>query len=313
MVQLYYDPIFLQHETRNHPECGDRIVPAARRLNLLAMHMGCSRPAWEPLTIDALRLVHDSDYIDFIERQCASGGGELDPDTVVSPRSFEVALWAAGAVADAVEKVLHSNERQAFCLVRPPGHHAFASRAAGGCLFNNVAVGARLAIVRHGLPRVLIVDWDVHHGDGTQAIFWKDAQVGFLSIHRFPFYPGTGDAGEAGGGAARGTKLNVPIELGTSRQEYLTRFAAAVKQIAARMRPELVLISAGFDAHRLDPIGSLGLESDDFRAMTRDVVQVAKEHAGGRIVSVLEGGYHPEAVADCVDGHVYELMRVEQS
>jgi acetoin utilization deacetylase AcuC-like enzyme len=309
-VLLYYDPIFLQHETGDHYECADRVVPAARRLNLLTMHMGCSRPAWKPVSLDSLCLVHDSEYIESIQRKCASGGGQLDSDTVVSPQSFDVALWAAGAVADAVDKVLHSEERQAFCLVRPPGHHASAARAAGFCLFNNVAVGARLAIARHGLEHVLIVDWDVHHGDGTQAIFWEDPKVGFLSIHRYPFYPGTGSEDEIGGGDALGTKLNVPIEFGTSRQEYLDQFASAVRHLSEKVRPELVLISAGYDAHRLDPIGSLGLESDDFGQMTREVVQVAQQYAGGRVVSVLEGGYHPEMLADCVDTHIHELMRM---
>jgi acetoin utilization deacetylase AcuC-like enzyme len=177
----------------------------------------------------------------------------------------------------------------------------------GFCLFNHVALGAMRAIEQHGLERVLIVDWDVHHGNGTQDIFWEDPRVGFLSIHRYPFYPGTGDASEIGGAAGAGTKLNVPIAFGTPREVYLERFHRGLEQLAASIRPELVLISAGFDAHRLDPVGSLGLESEDFDLLTRSVVEVANQYAGGRVVSALEGGYHPAAVAECVERHVHEL------
>ena len=309
MALLYYDPIFLQHETGDHPESAYRIVPSARRLNALTMHLGCMRPAWQPVPLEMLSLIHTGPYIASVGRLCAGGGGQLDSDTFVSPQSYDVALMAAGAVADAVDRVLHSDERQAFCLIRPPGHHALADRAMGFCLFNNVAVGARLAIAQHGLARVLIVDWDVHHGNGTQALFWEDEQVGFLSIHRYPFYPGTGAAGETGSGRGLGTKLNVPVEFGTERHAYLDLFERALTQIAQRMQPELILVSAGFDAHRLDPIGSLGLESEDFGPMTRLVLDVARQYAGGRVVSVLEGGYHPEAVAECVDVHLHELIQ----
>jgi acetoin utilization deacetylase AcuC-like enzyme len=311
MALLYYDPIFLEHDTGDHPECANRIIPAARRLNLLAMHMGFVKPTWKPLSVDDVELVHDAAYVASLRVASQSGGERLDPDTRVSPRSFDVALMAAGAVADAVDKVVLSEERRAFCLIRPPGHHALANRAMGFCLLNNVALGARLAIARHSLARVLVVDWDVHHGNGTQDLFWEDGQVGFFSIHRYPFYPGTGDADETGSGRGLGTKLNVPVSFGTSRQEFHAKFERALEDIARRVQPELVLISAGFDAHRLDPIGSLGLESEDFGPLTRAVVDVAQQYAGGRIVSVLEGGYNADAVAECVDIHLHELMRGE--
>lgn len=311
MVMLYYDAAFLNHKTGDHPECPTRIIPASRQLHQMAIHLGCSRPAWQPLTLDDLSLVHTRGYAEQLQQFCVGGGGQLDVDTVVSPQSYDVALLAAGAVADAVDRVIQGDERRAFCLVRPPGHHALASKAMGFCLFNNVAIGARLAIRRHRLSRVLIVDWDVHHGNGTQEIFWEDPHVGFFSIHRWPFYPGTGAADETGGGAAIGTKLNVPIQYGTSRQEYLTVFTKALQQIASRMQPELILISAGFDAHKFDPFGSLDLETADFQTLTRHVVEVANQYAGGRIVSVLEGGYHPTALAESVELHVHELLRGE--
>lgn len=310
MPLLYYDPLFLAHETGDHPECPARLLPAARLLHQFTTVFGCERPGWTPIARADLELVHTPEYLDFLQRTCEDGGGQLDPDTTVCPRSYEVALQASGAVADAVARVLRGNDSQAFCLLRPPGHHALADRAMGFCLLNHVAVGARMALARHGLERVLIVDWDVHHGNGTQAIFWEDPQVGFFSMHRFPFYPGTGTSDEIGAGAAAGTKLNLPIEIGTPREAILDQFETHLQKIAAKMRPELILLSAGFDAHRLDPYGSLGLETDDFGKLTHHLASVAREYCQGRIVSILEGGYHPMALAESVDAHLHELMRV---
>ena len=182
------------------------------------------------------------------------------------------------------------------------------NHAMGFCLFNNVAVAARLAIDLLGLDRVLIVDWDIHHGNGTQAAFWEDPQVGFLSIHRWPFYPGTGDADETGGGRGLGTTLNLPIEFGTPRKDILARFAENLEKFAAKIKPQLVLLSAGFDAHRLDPVGNLGLETEDFIPLTSLVLDVADAYAGGRFVSVLEGGYDPQILADCVELHLAEML-----
>jgi acetoin utilization deacetylase AcuC-like enzyme len=215
---------------------------------------------------------------------------------------------AAGAVCDAVERVVRGEDHRAFCLVRPPGHHALPRQVMGFCLFNNIALAARVATQQLGLDRVLVIDWDVHHGNGTQAAFWEDERVGFLSIHRFPFYPGSGDADETGAGRGLGTTLNLPVAWGTSRRDYLQRFEQELAQFAQKIRPQLILLSAGFDAHRDDPIGSLGLETDDFRELTRICLQVADEHAGGGLVSVLEGGYDPYALTDCVDAHLEELL-----
>jgi acetoin utilization deacetylase AcuC-like enzyme len=232
----------------------------------------------------------------------------LDSDTVLSTRSYDVARSAAGAACDAVDNVLTGRAQRAFCLVRPPGHHATRSRGMGFCLFNNVALAARRSIDRHGLERVLIVDWDVHHGNGTQEIFWEDPRVGYFSIHRHPFYPGTGEADETGGGAGLGTKLNLPIEFGTSRDEYLQKFRQGLEILGDRIRPQLVLISAGFDAHRLDPVGSLGLESEDFTPLTQAVLEITATYSQGRVVSMLEGGYNPAAVAESVERHVQQLF-----
>jgi acetoin utilization deacetylase AcuC-like enzyme len=269
----------------------------------------CKRPAFKPVSRQRLARVHSAAYIDEIRAFAKSGGGHIESDTIVSPASFDVALSAAGSVCDATERIVRGEDTQALCLVRPPGHHAMARHAMGFCLFNNIAVAARVAVDILGLSRVLIVDWDVHHGNGTQATFWEDPQVGFLSIHRWPFYPGTGAEDETGGGPGIGTTLNLPVQFGTSRKDYLTRFCDNLESFAAKIKPELVLISAGFDTHRLDPIGNLGLETEDFIPLTNAVLDVAATYASGRVVSVLEGGYNPDALGDCVTVHLEEMLK----
>jgi acetoin utilization deacetylase AcuC-like enzyme len=307
MTLLYYSAALLEHDTGYHPENAGRLVPIARRLLKDAAHLDLVRPTWSPIMVERLAKVHSLDYVESIRTAAVAGGGYIEPDTVVSSKSFEVALLAAGAVTDAVERVVRGEDRRAFCLIRPPGHHALDCRAMGFCLLNNVALGARVAIDELGLERVLIVDWDVHHGNGTQATFWEDPQVGFFSIHRYPFYPGTGAADETGAGPGLGATVNLPIAFGTPRKEYLAAFTAALERFADKLKPQLVFISAGFDAHRDDPIGSLELESEDFEPLTRVVCEIAAVHSGGKVVSVLEGGYNPDALAECVEAHLHEL------
>ena len=268
-----------------------------------------SQPEFQPVSRKQLARVHSPAYIDEIWAYAKSGGGYIESDTVVSPASYDVALMAAGSVCDAVERLVRGEDTQGLCLVRPPGHHAMANRAMGFCLFNNIAVAARLAIDALGLERVLIVDWDIHHCNGTQATFWEEPRVGVLSIHRFPFYPGTGDADETGGGRGLGTTLNLPIEFGTPRKDYLATFSDNLAKFAAQIKPQLVLMSAGFDSHRLDPVGNLGLETEDFIPLTNLVLDVADAYAGGKLVSVLEGGYDPKILADCVEVHLAEMLK----
>jgi len=313
MTLLYYSPVFLSHETGNHPERAERIQHVPRRLEEAGLAARCRRPDFKPVGRQILARVHSPAYIDEIWAFAKSGGGYLEIDTVVSPASYEAALLAAGCVCDAVERLLAGEARRAFCLLRPPGHHALFNRAMGFCIFNNVAVAAQMSLDVLGLDRVLIVDWDVHHGNGTQAAFWEEPRVGFFSIHRFPFYPGTGDRDETGGGRGLGYTLNVPVRFGTSRQEYREMFAVELATFAAKIRPQLVLVSAGFDTHRLDPVGNLGLETEDFTALTRLVLDVADTYAEGRLVSVLEGGYHPDAMADCIETHLAEMVQRDSS
>ncbi|MBN2024577.1 MAG: histone deacetylase [Pirellulales bacterium] len=308
MTLLYSESCFLQHETGNHPERAARIRLIPERLESAGLLARCKRPTWEPVARHRLTAVHAPRYVDEVWSLAKSGGGELDAETIVSPCSYDVALLAAGCVCDAVERVVRGEGPRALCLVRPPGHHALMNRGMGFCLFNNVAIAARMATSELNLDRVLIVDWDVHHGNGTQFTFWEDPRVGFLSIHRWPFFPGTGSEDETGGGAGLGTIRNLPVPFGIQRDEYLDRLTDALEDFAAQIKPQLVLLSAGFDTHRRDPIGSLGLETEDFSPLTRLVLDVADTFAQGRLVSVLEGGYHPEAMADSVEIHLAEML-----
>ena len=311
MTLLYYDPCFLDHDTGEHPERAERLEHVVRQLQRSGLDKRCTQREWPPVSGERLARVHDRDYVDAVRDFAARGGGRIEADTVVSVQSHDVARRATGAVCDAVDQVITGKERKALCLIRPPGHHALRASAMGFCLFNHIAVGARLAIQEHELDRVLIVDWDVHHGNGTQDAFWKDEGVGFLSIHRWPFYPGTGAADETGTGHGLGTIKNLPVEFGTPRKEYLKLFAQHLEAFAAKIKPQLILISAGFDSHREDPIGSLGLETEDFESLTETVMNVARAHAEGRIVSVLEGGYNPARLAGCVETHLKAMTNDE--
>jgi acetoin utilization deacetylase AcuC-like enzyme len=307
MHVLFTDPVFLEHETGAHPESPERLRTVYRVLSESRTLDGWDVRSPRPIAPGELGRVHPAAYAASIRRFTESGGGRIEADTVVSPASYEVALRAAGAAVEAVDCVLGDAARAGVCLVRPPGHHAGTSTAMGFCLFNNVAVAARHALAAHGLSRVLIVDWDVHHGNGTQDVFYESPQVSFLSVHRWPFYPGTGAAGETGAGAGLGTTFNLPLPFGISRAEYRSRFHTLLRDAADRCRPELVLISAGFDAHAADPIGSLGLESEDFAELTELVGDAARQHCGGKIVSVLEGGYNVEKLAESVVCHLNAL------
>ena len=308
---LYYDPIFLEHDPGPHPESPQRLRQTLEHLGKLQLVDRCHQAPWKPATREQLSRVHCREYVATVREFAASGGGRIEADTVVSGKSYEGALMATGAVCDAVARVVQAEANRALCLVRPPGHHALPSAAMGFCLWNHCAVAAAAATVEHQIDRVLIVDWDVHHGNGTQDIFWQSEQVAFFSIHRWPFYPGTGQRDETGSGRGLGTTCNVPLPYGTSRQAYLQHFTSALERMAAQHRPQLILLSAGFDAHHADPIGSLGLEVEDFQILTERVLEIANVYAGGRIISMLEGGYHPQALAECVAVHLQALLEHE--
>lgn len=310
---LYLDDRFAEHRTGQHPECPERI----RRINAHLRRPGgvaakCLLPHWQPAAVEHLARVHDPRYLETLEMQIRSLApdklGLVEADTVVCDQSWDVALHATGAAMDAVDRVVNGDDQRAMVIARPPGHHALPHAPMGFCLVNHVAVAARHAIWTHQLDRVLIVDFDVHHGNGTQDIFYDEPSVAFLSLHRWPFYPGTGSAEETGTGDGLGTIHNEPVSMGTPARQIASRLERAIEDVTRRHPPQLILISAGFDAHRDDPIGSLGLETEDFATLTRTIVTAARSYADGRIVSLLEGGYNLDRLPASVETHLQALM-----
>jgi acetoin utilization deacetylase AcuC-like enzyme len=231
----------------------------------------------------------------------------FDADTVTSPKTYQAALMAAGGVMEAIKQTVTTKMRNAFALVRPPGHHALRDQAMGFCIFNNEAIGARYAIKIHGLTRVLIVDWDVHHGNGIQSIFYDNPSVLYFSVHRAPFFPWSGEASEVGIGKGEGYTVNVPLEPGSSNTDYGNIFRHLLRPIAEQFEPELLLVSAGFDTHRSDPIGSMNVTPEGFARMTALLMEMAVSFCKGRLVLVLEGGYDPEGLRDSVEMVLWEL------
>ena len=310
MTALVADPKCLRHDTGyGHPERPERFTAvhdALKSTGLLAK-MEPIQP--RVVTAEDLQLVHDPRYLEIAEHEITSKLPQLSTgDTAISPASWDAACVAAGSALAAVDAVMAGKAPNAFCLVRPPGHHAGADRGMGFCILNNVAIAARHAQKRHGLKRVAIVDWDVHHGNGTQDIFYKDGSVFFFSTHQWPWYPGTGPARETGEGEGKGTTMNVPLPAGSGRPEI---FAAVEKQLIPAMddfRPELVFISAGFDSRLGDPLGQFQLTDKDFTDLTKLVRGIADRHSGGRVVSLLEGGYSLSGLASAASAHVAALL-----
>lgn len=255
-------------------------------------------------TVDELALVHDRDYVESIRSFCAAGGGRLDVDTVASGGSWDAATAAAGCVLDAVDMALDGRATRSFSAVRPPGHHAVHERSMGFCIFGSVALGARYARAVHGVERVLIADWDVHHGNGTQALVQDDPNIRFLSMHQWPFYPGTGAAGDRG---PHDNVLNVPMAPGLEAGVYVDTFERSFDQISKNFKPDLVLLSSGFDCLAGDAIGGFTLEMEHVDRLTRFVTTRADEMCGGRVVSALEGGYTPLRLAEAVVVHMRAL------
>ena len=303
---LAADPACKEHNTGpHHPERPERFDAALRALDGLELARLDSRHAAE----EELSLCHSLPYIRLVEREVMSGFHELSTgDTIISHRSLDAALRATGSVLNAVDAVMSGAVQNAFTVVRPPGHHATAVRGMGFCLFNNIAVAARYAQKKYGVHRVLIADWDVHHGNGTQDIFYTDGTVFFFSTHQHPWYPGTGAPDETGEGAGQGTTLNCPFPAGSGRKEILGAFQEKLVPAAQKFKPEFILISAGFDSRIGDPLGNFMLTDADFADLTVAMLEIADKHAGGRLVSILEGGYSLDGLASGVRAHVEALM-----
>jgi acetoin utilization deacetylase AcuC-like enzyme len=308
-AQVFYDPAVLRHEPpSDHPESPKRLDAVMSTVRSLERQGRLSVAAPRPATDEDVLLVHTSEYVKKVRAEIAAGRRALSTgDTELSPGSLGAALAAAGTVVSAVDAVMNGRTRTAFCAVRPPGHHASQSRGMGFCVFNNIAIGARHAQRRFGVDRILIADWDVHHGNGTQDVFWSDGSVLFFDIHQHPWYPGTGSPDEQGDGKGRGLIVNNPFPAGSGRKEILGVFREALVPAAERFKPQLVMISAGFDSRAGDPLGRFTLTDQDFAELTDVVLGIARQHAGGRLVSVLEGGYSLEGLPLAVSSHLTRL------
>lgn len=306
-----YHPIFLEHNTGwKHPEKSQRLVAIRSQLTQSGLWDQLRHLTPEPAPLKTIQTVHDASYVQALKALCTANRiFDAGNEAIGSSNTFDAALVAAGAVLAAIDVVMDRRAANAFCAVRPPGHHAEHDHAMGFCFFNNVALGARYLQQRYAVNRVAILDWDVHHGNGTQNAFYSDPSVFYCSTHQFPLYPGSGRADETGTGPGSGYTLNLPMAAGSTGTDYLEALTHHWVPAMRRFQPEFILISAGFDGHRDDPLAQMMLTEDDFAAMTRVVMDVASECAGGRVVSVLEGGYGLRGLAASVEAHLRELMR----
>jgi acetoin utilization deacetylase AcuC-like enzyme len=307
-----HHPVYQKHDTgAGHPE-------TPKRYEVVMNALQNDKKFWESLTVveaekvsrGIIQACHTKQHFDRVEKAFEAGETYLDADTIISMHSFDAAIYAAGGACRAVDAVMSGDAQNAFLAARPPGHHATGEHAMGFCLFNNIAVAARYAQNKYReIERVAIVDWDVHHGNGTQGIFFDDPSVFFFSMHQYPWYPGTGSRGEIGYGRGKGFTLNAPVKAQTPAREQKRMFEDAIGDIRKNFKPDFVMISAGFDAHESDPLGQLKLEDEDFVSMTETIKQWAGEACAGRIVSCLEGGYNLETLGETVKSHVAALSK----
>jgi acetoin utilization deacetylase AcuC-like enzyme len=309
---LVSHPVYLNHETGEfHFENPDRLRAIGEGLKIAGLSSSLQSIQPREAALPWIEGVHHREYIETVRQDVSSGARFLSTksgNTAICPQSFSVALWAMGGVLEACDAVMSGAAKNAFCAVRPPGHHATPDRGMGYCLFNNVAVAARYLQKKYGLEKILIVDWDVHHGNGTQDIFYEDGSVFFFSTHQWPWYPWTGSADETGAGSGNGATLNVPLPAGSGDQEMIAAFEEKLVPRVNLFWPDFVILSAGFDSRNTDPLGRFRVTDAGFKRLTRIMKQVAADHAEGRLVSVLEGGYSLKGLEQAVPVHIQELM-----
>jgi acetoin utilization deacetylase AcuC-like enzyme len=304
-MTIIWSDLYQNHATGSHPERPERIASLKLALDEAGLFESNRVVAPVPASVESVDLVHDPRLAEFVRQLAASGGGWLDPDTYVSPASYDVALLAVGGVTQALAAAL--TDGPSFAFVRPPGHHAEPGRAMGFCLFNNVAVAVEQIRRDNGIERVTILDWDVHHGNGTQAAFWSNPSVQFISLHQYPFYPGTGAANETGSEEAEGTTINIPLRAGSDDAVYRQAFEDRVLPSIREFEPEMIVVSAGFDAHADDPLANMRVSTEGFRWMAQQIADLALDVSGGRLALALEGGYNLQSLGASAVAVVEEI------
>lgn len=305
-----YHEQFLEHDTGyGHPEKPDRLRAIVDHLQETGLWQKLHHLIIDAAPIEVINKVHSQRHVQYVKERCEKGFTILDQgDTTVCEKSYDIALLAAGGVISAVDAVMSGVLKNVFCAVRPPGHHAESNSPMGFCLFNNAAIAARYAQDKYNIRRVAIIDWDVHHGNGTQEIFYNDPSVFYISIHQYPFYPGSGSKSEKGEGKGEGFTLNFPMKAGSGELEYLEVFCKEIIPVLDGYHPQLIIISAGFDAHKEDPLANMNLTDDTYRILTEMMAETAEKYAKGRIISVLEGGYNLQALSRSLQKHIEALI-----
>ncbi len=306
---LIYDELFLRHDTgQGHPECAERLSYTINTLVQQSWFASLNIYTSTTTDISHIALIHNLQQIEKIKKACIEKQAYIDSmDVSICEQSYNIALHAVGSVLSLADNIMNQNLDNAFALIRPPGHHAEKEQALGFCLFNNVAILARYLQTQFQLDKILIIDWDVHHGNGTQHIFEEDPSILYISTHQYPYYPGTGAYSEEGIGRGKGATLNCPMNAGDGDLQYESAFIEKILPKIDSFKPEFIIISAGFDAHTQDPLGQINLSTEFYAWMTERIIEKAEKYCEGRILSVLEGGYHLEMLARCVTKHLEVL------
>jgi acetoin utilization deacetylase AcuC-like enzyme len=308
---IVFDSVFLKHDQYGHPENSKRLESILNELEKIDLLNKVSQLKSRSAETDELKICHSKEYIEYVREFCENGGGYLDPDTYANSYSFNAAVTAVGSSIDLTKEVISGNLRNGFALLRPPGHHALSNRSMGFCLFGNISIAAKAALNQTRIKKVAIVDFDVHHGNGTQALVGDDPNILFISTHQYPFYPGTGSIREIGNGKAEGTIINIPLQAGVGDEVFKIVYKKIIIPALERFQPDLILISAGYDAHWDDPLANLNLSLTGFDWISRELIKSAERICSGKIVFFLEGGYNLQVLSNGVANTIRGLLGIE--